>query len=52
VAAGIVAPLALLMAGAASQSAVPTSLSALLSLAGLWIYEDLWVQAGQSIPLS
>jgi Fe-S-cluster-containing dehydrogenase component/formate-dependent nitrite reductase membrane component NrfD len=25
---------------------------AALSLAGLWIYEDLWVKAGQSIPLS
>jgi Fe-S-cluster-containing dehydrogenase component/formate-dependent nitrite reductase membrane component NrfD len=25
---------------------------AVLALAGLWIYEDLWVKAGQSIPLS
>jgi len=23
-----------------------------LALAGLWIYEDLWVKAGQSVPLS
>ena len=22
------------------------------ALLGLWIYEDLWVRAGQSIPLS
>jgi len=26
--------------------------AALLSLAGLWVYEDLWVKAGQSLPLS
>ena len=26
--------------------------AALLALAGLWLYEDLWVKAGQSIPLS
>ena len=25
---------------------------ALLALAGLWVYEDIWVKAGQSIPLS
>ena len=27
-------------------------IGALLALAGLWVYEDLWVRAGQSIPLS
>ncbi len=26
--------------------------AALLALIGLWVYEDLWVKAGQSIPLS
>ena len=26
--------------------------AALLALTGLWIYEDVWVKAGQSIPLS
>jgi formate-dependent nitrite reductase membrane component NrfD len=25
---------------------------AVLALAGLWVYEDIWVKAGQSIPLS
>jgi len=25
---------------------------ALLALAGLWLYEDIWIKAGQSIPLS
>ena len=28
------------------------ALGAALALAGLWIYEDLWVKAGQSVPLS
>jgi hypothetical protein len=23
-----------------------------LALAGLWLYEDAWVRAGQSVPLS
>jgi Fe-S-cluster-containing dehydrogenase component/formate-dependent nitrite reductase membrane component NrfD len=27
-------------------------LGAALALAGLWLYEDLWIKAGQSIPLS
>jgi Fe-S-cluster-containing dehydrogenase component/formate-dependent nitrite reductase membrane component NrfD len=27
-------------------------IGALLALGGLWIYEDIWVKAGQSIPLS
>jgi Fe-S-cluster-containing dehydrogenase component/formate-dependent nitrite reductase membrane component NrfD len=26
--------------------------AALLALAGLWVYEDLWVKAGQALPLS
>jgi Fe-S-cluster-containing dehydrogenase component/formate-dependent nitrite reductase membrane component NrfD len=25
---------------------------AVLALAGLWLYEDLWIKAGQSVPLS
>ncbi|MBI2218166.1 MAG: polysulfide reductase NrfD [Candidatus Rokubacteria bacterium] len=28
------------------------ALGAVLALIGLWVYEDLWVKAGQSIPLS
>ncbi len=27
-------------------------LAAILALAGLWVFEDLWVKAGQSVPLS
>jgi Fe-S-cluster-containing dehydrogenase component/formate-dependent nitrite reductase membrane component NrfD len=29
-----------------------TALGAILALVGLWIYEDVWIKAGQSIPLS
>jgi Fe-S-cluster-containing dehydrogenase component/formate-dependent nitrite reductase membrane component NrfD len=49
---GLVAPMALMIAGAASDSATVSSLGALLALAGLWVWEDLWVRAGQSVPLS
>jgi protein-S-isoprenylcysteine O-methyltransferase Ste14 len=49
---GVVAPMALMIAGAASDSATVSSLGALLALAGLWVWEDLWVRAGQSVPLS
>jgi formate-dependent nitrite reductase membrane component NrfD len=46
-AAGIVLPLLLLLAGT-----LGTALASLLALAGLWLYERLWVRAGQSVPLS
>jgi hypothetical protein len=35
-----------------SSSSVTTGLAALLALAGLYLWEDLWVKAGQSVPLS
>jgi Fe-S-cluster-containing dehydrogenase component/formate-dependent nitrite reductase membrane component NrfD len=38
--------------GVMLQEPVATLVAALLALLGLWIYEDLWVKAGQSIPLS
>jgi formate-dependent nitrite reductase membrane component NrfD len=44
---GILAPLALVSWGPA-----PAVVGAFFALVGLWIYEDLWVKAGQSIPLS
>ncbi|PYN79999.1 MAG: 4Fe-4S ferredoxin [Candidatus Rokuibacteriota bacterium] len=50
--AGVVLPVALLIAGAASDSTPLSVLGALLALAGLWVWEDLWVRAGQSVPLS
>jgi Fe-S-cluster-containing dehydrogenase component/formate-dependent nitrite reductase membrane component NrfD len=43
---GVVAPVVLMVAG------VPPVVSALLALGGLWLWEDLWVKAGQSVPLS
>ena len=45
--AGIALPLGLLAFGG-----LATVVAAVLVLAGLWIYEDLWIKAGQSIPLS
>jgi len=49
---GVFAPMALMIAGAASDSTTLSALGALLALAGLWVWEDLWVRAGQSVPLS
>ena len=47
VGAGVVVPLLLIWFGPAAAV-----VAALLSLVGLWVYEDLWVKAGQSFPLS
>ena len=49
---GVFVPLLLLIAGAAAESMGLTALGAILALAGLWLWEDLWVKAGQSVPLS
>jgi len=45
--AGIVVPLVLMGFGP-----LGVLIAAVLALAGLWMYEDVWVKAGQSIPLS
>jgi formate-dependent nitrite reductase membrane component NrfD len=47
VAAGTILPLALVWTGSAGAV-----IAAILALAGLWLYEHLWVKAGQSLPLS
>lgn len=47
VAGGIALPLVLAWWGPAGALT-----AAGLALAGLWLYEDLWVKAGQSVPLS
>jgi len=47
IAAGTVLPIVLVWPN--PYSAV---LGALLALVGLWIYEDLWLKAGQAVPLS
>ena len=44
---GILAPIVLV-----AMSPTAAGLGAVLALIGLWVYEDLWVKAGQSIPLS
>jgi Fe-S-cluster-containing dehydrogenase component/formate-dependent nitrite reductase membrane component NrfD len=50
---GIVAPLFLLAVAAKSVSpAVLESAAAALTLAGIWIFDAVWVQAGQAVPLS
>jgi Fe-S-cluster-containing dehydrogenase component/formate-dependent nitrite reductase membrane component NrfD len=50
--AGTVLPMIGLFAGALVDGPSLTALAALLALAGLWLWEDLWVKAGQSVPLS
>jgi Fe-S-cluster-containing dehydrogenase component/formate-dependent nitrite reductase membrane component NrfD len=52
VAAGGLAPIALSLAAASLDMNTLTLLAALLALGGLWLWEDLWVKAGQSVPLS
>ena len=48
---GVILPLLALTSGAAQNQplAILTSLSA---LAGLFLWEHIWVQAGQAVPLS
>jgi Fe-S-cluster-containing dehydrogenase component/formate-dependent nitrite reductase membrane component NrfD len=53
--AGLVSPIVL--AALVVTSAVPMAIvfafaAAVLALAGLWWFEELWVKAGQSVPLS
>jgi Fe-S-cluster-containing dehydrogenase component/formate-dependent nitrite reductase membrane component NrfD len=35
-----------------TSSILPNVLAALLALFGLWMYEHLWIKAGQAVPLS
>jgi Fe-S-cluster-containing dehydrogenase component/formate-dependent nitrite reductase membrane component NrfD len=46
---GVALPLILLGLPAPPWS---SALAALLALGGLWLWEDLWVRAGQAVPLS
>jgi hypothetical protein len=45
-------PIVMLLVGAALDSTPLGVLGALFALAGLWVWEALWVKAGQSVPLS
>jgi formate-dependent nitrite reductase membrane component NrfD len=47
---GIVVPLVLMFWP--TRSLLPNMVASLLVLSGLWIYENLWIKAGQSVPLS
>jgi Ni/Fe-hydrogenase subunit HybB-like protein len=47
---GTVFPVALLVMPAAPGIAY--ALASIAALAGLWIFEDLWIKAGQAVPLS
>jgi hypothetical protein len=35
-----------------TRSLLPNMIASLLVLFGLWVYENLWIKAGQSVPLS
>jgi hypothetical protein len=49
---GTLVPMTALFAAVAVDSTSLTIVGALLALGGLWLWEDLWVKVGQSIPLS
>jgi len=52
VACGLVVPAALATVFLAAGGLALLALAGLLALVGLWFYEDAWVRAGQSVPLS
>ncbi|HSK29177.1 MAG TPA: NrfD/PsrC family molybdoenzyme membrane anchor subunit, partial [Candidatus Limnocylindria bacterium] len=47
---GVVVPMVLILWPIASL--IPIVLAAVLALYGLWMYEHLWIKAGQALPLS
>jgi formate-dependent nitrite reductase membrane component NrfD len=47
---GAIVPLALMFWP--TRSLVPNLIASILALLGLWVYEHLWIKAGQSVPLS
>ncbi|MGI8971552.1 MAG: 4Fe-4S dicluster domain-containing protein [Dehalococcoidia bacterium] len=50
---GVLLPVVVLLSVlAAGRPAWSSALAALLALAGLWFYEDVWVRAGQSVAMS
>jgi formate-dependent nitrite reductase membrane component NrfD len=52
IACGLAAPAALDAAFLAGAGSGTLAAAGALALAGLWLYEDAWVRAGQSVPLS
>jgi Fe-S-cluster-containing dehydrogenase component/formate-dependent nitrite reductase membrane component NrfD len=49
---GLVLPAVLAAVARVTGGAVPLAAAGVAALAGLWLYEDAWVRAGQSVPLS
>ena len=47
---GAIVPLALVFWP--TRSLVPNMMASLLVLVGLWVYEHLWIKAGQAVALS
>jgi hypothetical protein len=47
---GTLLPIALLYSPA--RTLLANLVAAVLVLAGLWIYENLWIKTGQAVPLS
>ncbi len=52
VALGLVVPAALAAAYLATGAVAPLGAAGVAAIAGMWCYEDAWVRAGQSVPLS
>lgn len=49
---GTVLPMVLLGLGIAARASTLMAVAAILSLSGLWVFENLWIEAGQAVPLS
>ena len=49
---GLVAPMMMVGAGFWVDTEPIYPIIALFALVGLWFYEDVWVKAGQAVPLS
>jgi Fe-S-cluster-containing dehydrogenase component/formate-dependent nitrite reductase membrane component NrfD len=47
---GALAPIALILWP--TSSLIPNMIAPVLVLVGLWMYENLWIKAGQAVPLS
>ncbi|HEY6368354.1 MAG TPA: 4Fe-4S dicluster domain-containing protein [Candidatus Binatia bacterium] len=47
---GVIGPIALILWPTASL--IPNVIASVLVLLGLWMYENLWIKAGQAVPLS
>jgi len=49
---GVLVPAIAAVAAAMWESSPFVVGAAVLAIGGLWLYEDLWVRAGQTVPLS